>query len=206
MDVDNIHWYGHASFRIDDAGKHIYIDPWKMPEGAPKADVILVTHGHYDHYSADDVARLSGPRTKLVGPPDVAREAGGGAVGLKPGQTTEVAGLRIAAVPAYNTDKKFHPKGNAWVGFVVTLSDGTTVYHAGDTDAIPDMKKLKVDVALLPVSGTYVMTAAEAAKAANGFGPQVVIPMHWGDIVGGRGDAEAFEAAFTGRTVIKDKE
>ena len=206
MDVENIHWYGHDAFRIEDAGRQIYIDPWKLPDGLPKADLVLVTHGHYDHYSSDDVHKISRPDTVLVGPPDVVREAGGGAVALSPGQTIEAAGWKVTGVAAYNIGKKFHPQASKGLGFVVTLSDGTIVYHAGDTDFVPEMKSLTVDVALLPVSGTYVMTAQEAAEAANTFKPKVAIPMHYGTIVGDRRDAEAFQQAFAGTTVIKDVE
>ena len=206
MNVDHIHWYGHDSFRIEDAGRQIYVDPWQMPKGLPEADLILVTHGHYDHYSQPDVAALSGPKTTVVAPPDTAAEVGEGTVAIRPGQTVEAAGLKVTAVPAYNVGKKFHPKSIHWVGFLVTLSDGTRVYHAGDADHVPEMDALEVDVALLPVSGTYVMTAAEAVEAANAMKPKVAIPMHYGEIVGTAKDAEAFAKGFTGKTVIKDIE
>ncbi|NIA22302.1 MAG: MBL fold metallo-hydrolase [Anaerolineaceae bacterium] len=210
MNVEKIHWYGHDSFRIEDAGKQIYIDPWKMPDGLPGADVILVTHGHYDHYSADDVNKLSTPRTTVVGPADVAEkvrsETGAVPLPIAPGETVEVEGLKVTAVAAYNIGKKFHPKASGWVGFIVTLSDGTRLYHAGDTDCIAEMKGLGVEVALLPVSGTYVMTAQEAIAAAEAIGAGVVIPMHYGRIVGSEADAEKFEQGFKGETVIKQPE
>ena len=210
MNVENIHWYGHDSFRIEDGGKQIYIDPWKMPDGLPRADLLLVTHSHHDHYSADDVNKLSTPQTTVVGPADVAEkvrsETGAIALPVAPGETVEVDGLKVTAVPAYNIGKKFHPRESGWVGFVVTLSDGTIVYHAGDTDCVPEMQGLDVDVALLPVSGTYVMTAEEAVQAAEAIGPKVVIPMHYGSLVGTEADAETFKTKYAGQTVIKQSE
>jgi len=210
MDVENIHWYGHDSFRIEDGDKQIYIDPWKMPGGLPRADLILVTHSHHDHYSGDDVNKLSTPQTTVVGPADVAEKvlADTGAVPLviTSGETVEVNEVKVTAVPAYNIGKQFHPRESGWVGFVVTLSDGATVYHAGDADHIPEMQGLGVDVALLPVSGTYVMTADEAVQAAEAIGPKVVIPMHYGDIVGTEADAETFKTKYPGQTVIKQSE
>lgn len=206
MTVDNIHWYGHDSFRIQDGQKQVYIDPWQMPDGLPKADYILVTHVHHDHFSEPDIRKLSTDQTKVIAPPDVVKLLGGGATPSVPGQTLDLAGLKVTAVPAYNVNKKYHLRSSNWVGYVLTLSDGVTVYHAGDTDATPEMDKLKVDIALLPVSGTYVMTAAEAAAAANAFQPKVAIPMHYGRIVGSDADARKFKELFKGEAVIKQVE
>jgi L-ascorbate metabolism protein UlaG (beta-lactamase superfamily) len=207
MSVDCIHWLGHASFRIDDGGVVIYIDPWKLAAGAPKADLVLITHGHYDHFSADDIARIEKPSTIFVVPADVAPSLGKKHVVVAaPGGSYKAGALAVEAVPAYNLNKDFHPRANGWVGYVVTLSDGQRVYHSGDSDATPEMKKVKTDVALMPCGGTYTMTAAEMASAANEFKPAVLIPMHWGDIVGSKADAEAVAKAFKGQTVIKPVE
>ena len=206
MKVENIHWLGHDSFRIEDQGKQIYIDPWKLSAKAAKADYIFVTHSHYDHFSKEDIDKIKTAGTKIIGPADVAKEFGKNAVAISSNQEITMDQLKIKAIPAYNIDKKFHPKANNWVGYLITLSDGTTIYHAGDTDFIPEMKSLKVDIALLPVSGTYVMTADEAIQAANTFQPKVVIPMHYGTIVGNENDAEKFQAGFKGECVIKNIE
>lgn len=206
MKTDNIHWLGHDSFRIEDQGKQIYIDPWKLSPKALAADYILVTHSHYDHFSKDDINKIKTGHTKIIGSADVARQLGANAIAMQPNQEIEIDQLKILAVPAYNIGKKFHPRENKWIGFVITLSDGTRIYHAGDTDFIPEMKALEVDIALLPVSGTYVMTADEAIEAANAFRPSVVIPMHFGDIVGDQNDAKRFQAGFSGETVIKSIE
>ncbi len=206
MMVENIHWLGHDAFRIDDQGKQIYIDPWKLSAKAPKADYIFVTHSHYDHFSEDDINKIKTDSTKIVAPADVAKQIGKNAVAINPNQEIIIDQLKIKAIPAYNIGKKFHPKANNWIGFIITFSDGTSVYHAGDTDFIPEMKSLKVNIALLPVSGTYVMTADEAIQAANTFQPQVAIPMHYGEIVGSEHDAQLFKVGFKGETVIKTVE
>lgn len=207
MNVDNIHWIGHASFRIEDGAAQIYVDPWKLRAGSPKASVVLVTHGHSDHYSPDDIALIEQAGTVFVAPADVAAKLKGrNVVAASPGHTYNAGGVTVEAVPAYNRTKAFHPRSNGWLGFVVTLASGMRVYHSGDSDAIPEMNALKVDVALMPCGGTYTMTAAEMAAAANAFKPQVLIPMHWGDIVGSKADAEAARKTFTGTTVIKTPE
>lgn len=207
MNVDNIHWIGHASFRIEDGASQIYIDPWRMPAKSPAASVVLITHGHSDHYSPDDIALVEQPGTVFVAPVDVAAKLKGKTVvTATPGHTYKAGGVTVDAVPAYNRTKAFHPRSNNWLGFVVTLSTGARIYHSGDSDAIPEMEALKVDVALMPCGGTYTMTAAEMAEAANLFKPKVLVPMHWGDIVGSKADAESVKKIFTGTTVIKTPE
>jgi L-ascorbate metabolism protein UlaG (beta-lactamase superfamily) len=205
----DIHWHGHDTFRIVDDAKQIYFDPYKLPDGLPKADVIFITHSHGDHFSKQDVSRLLTATTRIVAPADVTAEAGPQATTMKPGDEIAVGALKVRAVPAYNINKfrspgnPFHPKDKNWVGYIVTLSNGVTVYHAGDTDFIPEMKDIRVDVALLPVSGTYVMTAPEAAEAANVMMPKLAIPMHYGaGVVGTVKDAETFAKAFKGKTRI----
>ncbi len=206
MNVDHIHWLGHASFRVQDGATIIYIDPWKIGAGAPKADVVLITHGHSDHFSPEDLAKIVKPGTVFVAPADVATKIKGTVLVAKPGETVRTGALTIEAVPAYNMNKQFHPKSNAWAGYVVTLSSGQRIYHSGDTDAIPEMKALKVDVAMMPCGGTYTMTAEEMAEAANSFKPAILIPMHWGDIVGSKADADTVAKTFKGQTVIKTVE
>ena len=207
VNVDNIHWIGHASFRIEDGATQIYIDPWKLRAGSPKASVVLITHGHSDHYSPDDVALVEQPGTVFVAPADVAAKLKGrNVVAASPGHTYQAGGVAVEAVPAYNRGKAFHPRSNNWLGYIITLSTGVRVYHSGDSDAIPEMEALKADVALMPCGGTYTMTASEMAAAANGFKPKVLIPMHWGDIVGSKADAEVVKKTFAGTTVIKTPE
>ncbi len=191
--AENIFWLGHDSFRLRDQ-KTIYIDPWKLDPGTEKADLILVTHDHYDHFSQDDIDLLSKAGTVVVGPQAVADKFKGKITVVKAGDKIAAAGVPIEVVPAYNTNKQFHPKSAGHVGYIITLN-GKRIYHSGDTDLIPEMTNIKADIALLPVSGTYVMTAPEAAEAANTIKPGLAIPMHYGDpnVVGTRRDAEEFK-------------
>ncbi|MGQ9668315.1 MAG: MBL fold metallo-hydrolase, partial [Anaerolineae bacterium] len=182
--LEKIHWLGHDAFRID-ADKVIYIDPYQLEAGEPKADIILITHDHFDHYSPDDVKKLRKAGTTVVSIAAVTKKVRGAAVEtVSPGDKVTVQGVDIEAVPAYNVDKQFHPKSAGHVGFIITV-DGVRIYHAGDTDFIPEMANFRVDIALLPVSGTYVMTAEEAVRAAGAIKPKLAIPMHYGAIVGG---------------------
>jgi len=187
--LENVHWLGHAAFKLT-GERVVYIDPWQLKDGEP-ADIILITHGHYDHCSAEDVAKIRRPTTVVVATADCASKLPGPVQTVKPGDKLTAAGVSIEAVPAYNLDKDFHPRREGWVGYVVTLN-GQRIYHAGDTDHIPEMDALHVDVALLPAGGKYTMTAAEAAEAANAFRPAVAVPMHWGTIVGNEADAARF--------------
>lgn len=204
--LERLHWHGHDAFRVD-GPPVVYVDPFKLGEGVPPADLVLITHDHFDHLSVEDVAKIRTPQTVVVGAPEVAAKLTGVQV-LRAGEQRTFAGVPVAAVPAYNTNKQFHPKHTGKVGFLFTVA-GVTFYHAGDTDLIPEMDGLQPDVALLPVSGTYVMTAAEAAEAARRIAPRVAVPMHYGTIVGSDADAREFARLLDGSgvaVVIKPKE
>lgn len=198
--INAIEWLGHSGFRIKAGRQTIYIDPYRAGDG-PQADLILVTHGHYDHFSPQDIERLSHDGTWVVGPPAVAERTRGKVLSIQPGEELHeelVPGVSIAAVAAYNTSKRdpdgnpFHPREAGWVGYDLTIR-GERLYHSGDTDVIPEMDQVTgVDVALLPVSGVYVMTPGEAAEAARRIQPKVAVPMHWGEQLGTREDAQAF--------------
>jgi L-ascorbate metabolism protein UlaG (beta-lactamase superfamily) len=189
-------WLGHDGFRF--AGdKIVYIDPYQIASG-PAADLILVTHDHYDHCSPEDIAKVQGSNTIIVTEKDSAAKLSGDVQVVAPGGSLIAAGVPIEAVPAYNTDKAFHPKEKGWLGFIFELG-GVRFYHAGDSDFIPEMSALKVDVALLPVSGTYVMDVDQAVEAALAIKPQVAVPMHYGGIVGSDEDAAAFQKALAGK-------
>lgn len=206
MNHQHIHWLGHSSFRIEDGATQIYIDPWKLSPNAPKADVIFITHAHYDHFSVEDIARIKKDSTAYFAPKDVAYQIKGTVIGVSPGEIYNVGELKVRTVPAYNLKKQFHPRQNNWVGYVISLSTEQKIYHSGDSDFTPEMKTVVADFALLPIGGTYTMTAQEAAEAANAFKPRVVIPMHWGDIVGSKADVEEFRRLFKGETVEKTPE
>jgi L-ascorbate metabolism protein UlaG (beta-lactamase superfamily) len=203
MLIDALEWLGHSGFRLRAGGPRgttIYIDPYRVA-GGPKADLILVTHGHYDHFSPRDVERLVHDRTWLAAPPAVAERLSGRVVSIAPGEYLRpdaVEGVEVTAVAAYNTSKRdgdgrpFHPREAGGVGYALNLG-GERLYHSGDTDVIPEMDAVAgCDVALLAVSGTYVMTAAEAAEAARRIGPRLAVPMHWGEHIGTRADADEF--------------
>ena len=195
--LENIHWLGHDSFRID-GGVTVYIDPWKLPAGQPAAGLILVTHDHFDHLSLPDIETIAGPDTVVVGPASVTAQVSGLAtVTLAPGESAEVAGVEVLAVPAYNVDKfrapgqPYHPRESGGVGYVVAL-DGVRYYHAGDTDAVPEMAEVHCDVALLPVGGKFTMTWEEAAEACELIDTEAAVPMHYGEVIGDIRDAERF--------------
>lgn len=209
-----ITWLGHDSFRIK-KGKVIYIDPYQLSGSPARADLVLITHDHFDHLSEADVKKIIGPETIVVAPPACIGQLKGLPVkevrSLQAGEKTRMDDIEVEAIPAYNVNKfrspgnPFHPKGTG-VGFILTIG-GKRIYHAGDSDHIPEMAKAKgVDVALLPVSGTYVMTAQEAVEAARTIQPSVAIPMHFGAIVGSQADAEAFRKAAPCRVEILKKE
>jgi L-ascorbate metabolism protein UlaG (beta-lactamase superfamily) len=213
MLLDAVEWLGHSGFRVRGPGSTIYLDPYRVPDGQP-ADLILITHGHYDHFSPQDVERLSRPGTLVIAPPSVAERVPGRAQSIAPGEEIEPDGMRgvsVRAVAAYNTAKRdasgaaFHPREARWVGFDLNVR-GERLYHAGDTDVIPEMDAVAgVDIALLPVSGVYVMTSAEAAEAARRIDPRVAVPMHWGEHMGSRDDALAFARLAPVPVVILEK-
>jgi L-ascorbate metabolism protein UlaG (beta-lactamase superfamily) len=196
----NIHWLGHDTFKIT-GEKVLYTDPFRLKRGEI-ADIILVTHEHHDHCSPEDIRKIQGPNTVIVATVDCAKKLSGKIVTIKPGDKITVAGIQIEVVPAYNTNKQFHTKEKGWVGYIFTINS-KRIYLAGDTDYIPEMKTYKgIDVALLPVSGTYVMTADEAVKAALDIGPKLAIPMHYGTIVGSQKDAEIFAEKLRGKVEV----
>lgn len=195
-----ISWLGHACFRIkDQEGKIIYIDPFQLPNKNyenEKADIIFITHSHYDHLSIEDIKKIIKNNTLVVSTSDVGSKIRkvGDNLNVKivePNQNFEIDGINVKTVSAYNIGKEFHPKNNSWVGYIIGIS-GIRIYHTGDSDVIPEMNTIKTDIALLPVGGTYTMNSYEAVKAAEIIKPELVVPMHYGSIVGSKKDAESF--------------
>lgn len=198
--IENIHWLGHDTFKID-GEKVIYTDPFKIKK-KDVADIILITHEHYDHCSPDDVKKIQGEKTVIIATPDCAGKLSGNVKTVQPGDSLTVDGIVVEAVPSYNTNKQFHTKDRKWVGYIFTVN-GKRTYIAGDTDRIPEMKTFRADIALLPVSGTYVMTAEEAVQAALDINPEIAVPMHYNSIVGSERDAEAFAEGLKGKIEVK---
>jgi L-ascorbate metabolism protein UlaG (beta-lactamase superfamily) len=205
-----ISWLGHDCFKIKN-NKTIYIDPFNIKD-EEKADLIFVTHEHYDHCSLKDIKKISTSKTIVVAPESCKTQLSGMKTKfIKPGDKIVVDEIEVEAVPAYNINKfrapgeVFHPKEEEKVGYIINFS-GVKIYHAGDTDLIQEMKNIQVDIALLPVSGTYVMTAEEAAEATKIIKAEIAIPMHYGSIVGSEKDAEKFKKLAACKVEILKKE
>ena len=207
MKVGNVEikWLGHDGFLIKnlDTGKNIYIDPYNIVENLEKADLILITHGHYDHCSVADIEKIIKEGTKIVATADCQSKITKFNMPIKleivePNQELDLGSIKVLTVPAYNVDKHFHSKDEHWVGYLIKIND-VVIYHAGDCDVMPEMQKLtgyqqpgKEFVALLPVSGRFVMNSEEAVQAAKILKPTLAVPMHFGSIVGVEEDAQEF--------------
>lgn len=202
VDGVEFHWLGHDGYKLTVDGRiNIYIDPYKISSfhhNKKDADILLISHNHYDHLSIEDIKHVVGDNTTIVAAIECTEQLKSikpqGIKGMAPGDKLTLQDIKIEAVPAYNTNKDFHPKGDGKIGFIVTLK-GMRVYHAGDTDVIAEMRSTEPDIALVPVSGTYVMTAEEAARAVDEkIKPKkLAIPMHYGAIVGSDKDAAKFK-------------
>jgi L-ascorbate metabolism protein UlaG (beta-lactamase superfamily) len=196
-------WLGHSGFFIKNS-RVIYIDPYNIKEGMEKADIILITHSHYDHCSVADIEKIVQDGTKIIITADCQSKITRFNVPIKmevvePGQELDIGDIKISVLPAYNLDKHFHPKDENWVGYILKMNN-LIIYHAGDTDLIPEMQKLtgymqqgKEFVALLPIGGRFTMNVEEAAEAAKLIKPSIAIPMHYGSVVGTNEDALEFK-------------
>jgi L-ascorbate metabolism protein UlaG (beta-lactamase superfamily) len=198
-----IRWFGHDGFMIQDGLESLVIDPFKLAHDA-KADYVLLSHEHFDHCNSEDLKKVLKPSSIVVAPQscnvELAKVSPKEIKTVKPGDKVRVGGFEVTAIPAYNTNKyrepgkHFHPKQDGKVGYVVKTKSGVTIYHTGDSDVIPEMENIAPDIALIPVSGTYVMTVDEAVQAVTKIKPKVAIPMHYGGIVGTLVDAERFKS------------
>lgn len=195
--LDRLAWTGHCGFLYRGESKTLYIDPFRLPADLDEpADLILVTHCHFDHCSPADVERIVTPETVILSPADCCtalQELPGERKIVEAGTRIELMGLRIEGIPAYTRRSRLHGREHGWVGYLIE-EDGMSWYHAGDTDFIREMKEIEADVACLPVSGGTVMTAVEAAAAAKAIDPGVAVPMHFGSICGAVKDAELFRS------------
>lgn len=195
-------WLGHSGFLIKNH-KIIYIDPYNIKENSEKADIILITHSHYDHCSVADIKNIIKENTKIILTADSQSKITRFSIPIdiqivEPGQELAFGDLKISVLPAYNLDKPYHQKEEGWVGYLIKIN-GVLIYHAGDTDLIPEMQKLtgykqpgKEFIALLPIGGKFTMDAEEAAEAVKLIKPNLAIPIHYGGIIGTKEDAEEF--------------
>ncbi len=208
--LGKLEWLGHECF-LYNGPPVIYFSPYEIRKVRP-ADIILIGHEDMHHFSVADIRKVWRPGTAIICDQSVARSIEEPVAPLNPGEQTQIGDILIEAVPAYNLTTSFHPRSKGYLGFIVTL-EGQRLYHAGDTDFIPEMHDLRVDIALLPVSGLEVMTAQEAAQAALALKPKVAIPMHYGPslpkvvapggITDPMGDAEGFRALLAGKIRVE---
>ena len=198
--LSNVRVLIHSSIRIEsENGTVLYSDPYDLVDETHDADIVFITHGHYDHLSPKDYACVAKPETVIVAPAvlesEVAALHAGDMVLLNAGDTVEVCGIKVKAVPAYNVQPErlqFHPKENKWLGYILTI-DGDTYYIAGDTDQNKDNETISCDVALIPIGGTFTMDPIQAAAFINTIKPRFVVPTHYGTTVGNKEDVDVFE-------------
>jgi L-ascorbate metabolism protein UlaG (beta-lactamase superfamily) len=194
--LENIEVLCHSSIKINE-GKVIYVDPFKIDNEYNDADIIFVTHDHYDHYSEEDINKIKKDDTIIVAPEELMTKIlksgfdPQNMIIVEPNETKTVLGIKFETVPAYNTNKPFHPKENNWVGYILEINN-VRYYIAGDTDITEENSKVKCNVAFVPVGGTYTMNFEEAAELVNKIMPKVAVPIHYGSIVGTNQDAEDF--------------
>ena len=194
--LNNVEVLYHSSIRINKE-KVIYVDPFKIDENYNDADIIFITHDHYDHYSEEDIDKIKKEDTVIIAPEKLLTKLlvkgynKNNIITVEPNKQYMVEGIKFETIPAYNTNKQFHPKENEWVGYIIEIND-IRYYIAGDTDIIEENKKIKCDVAFVPVGGTYTMDFKEAAYLINEIKPKIAIPIHYGSVVGTKQDATDF--------------
>ena len=195
--TENITVYTQSSIRILTSAGPVYFDPFQMKEAPRDAAFVLITHDHYDHFSPEDLEKVISESTILIVPEKMEDKAIAADLPVAqietvvPGEAYEIGGLAFETVPAYNKIKPFHPKSAGWVGYILEEAD-KRIYIAGDTDMTKENAAVSCDIALIPIGGTYTMDAKKAAELINTIRPAVVIPTHYGSIVGKKEDGDTF--------------
>jgi L-ascorbate metabolism protein UlaG (beta-lactamase superfamily) len=200
---EGITWFRGSSVRIRQRGVEIHVDPLSVDEDS-EADIVLLTHPHYDNFSEDDIARVRGESTVIIAPASMKKQLDDADHFMRPGDMLQLDGFDVLAVPAHNVGKKFHTAEQGWLGYVFTIG-GTTYYHSGDTDFLPSMQGIRCDVAFLPVGGHYTMGVEDAARAGEACGAEVIIPIHWGEPHGTEEDIEHLRDLFPRRVHVLDR-
>ena len=194
--LEDIEVLYHSCIRMNKE-KMIYIDPYHIEKSYNDADMIFITHDHYDHYSEEDIDKVRKNNTIFIVPENLLNKLikkginDENIITLDPGDAENIDGIKVEAIHSYNIDKPFHPKENNWLGYVIEI-DGVRYYIAGDTDITEENKKIKCDVAFVPVGGTYTMNFSEAAQLINIIKPKIAVPIHYGSVVGTKQDATDF--------------
>lgn len=211
MEYSFLQWLGHAGFRLEVKGKRVFIDPFRIGEMKEHADLIFITHSHFDHLNIDDIRKVADENTIFVAPEEAAPKLEyKKVVAVKPGERRTILGIEFETVDAYNTDKeklKFHPHENRWVGYVINV-EGKRVYHAGDTDLTEEMKGVKADLALIPVGGTYTMDIEEGLAATKSIKARNFAPMHYKALLGKEGSEKLekrFEESVDNSIIMEEK-
>lgn len=195
--LDNVEWLGHSTIKFN-GDKIIYTDPFNIKNSYMDADIIFITHSHYDHFSKEDIIKCKKENTKIIITEDLYNESvdlgfdSNNIISVLPNNHYEVDGISFDTIPAYNINKNFHPKDNNWVGYIIDINN-IKYYVAGDTDSNNDVESVKCDVAFLPIGGKFTMDYNEAANLANLIKPKIVVPIHYGTIIGSREDAINFK-------------
>ncbi len=201
--LEGITWFRGSSVRIRRKGVEIHVDPIGVDEDS-EADFVLLTHPHYDNFSEDDIARVRGEHTVLIAPSSMKKQLDDADHFMRPGDMLQLDTFDVLAVPAHNVGKKFHTADQGWLGYVFTIGD-TTYYHAGDTDFLPSMAGIRCDVAFLPIGGHYTMGVADAARAGEACGAEIVIPIHWGEPHGTQDDIDELRSLFPRKVHVLER-
>lgn len=186
MNINNIEVNTQSSIRLG-FDKVIYFDPYKIETDRHDADIIFITHNHYDHMDNESIEKVKNDITIVVAPKSmedvISKIEFSDYIYLEPFDETNLDNINIKTIPAYNNEKQFHPRINNWLGYIVTI-DNTTYYIAGDTDITEEANNIKCDIAFIPISGHFTMDVKEATELVKRINPKIVIPIHYGSIIG----------------------